>query len=86
MIVGVNNKGNDLTVNVLRGKKLTNMRASGSDDAIALIPPRQITIEFALEFIGDDELVEIASKHVRIRKMDLTEVGRKRVSRIKKAK
>jgi len=81
MIVGVNNKGNDLVVNALRGKKLTNMRASGSDDAIALIPPRQMTIEFALEFIEDDELVEITPKYIRLRKLHLTEVDRKRVSR-----
>ena len=81
MIVGVNNKGNDLVVNASRGKKLTNMRASGSDDAIALVPPRQITLEFALEFIEDDEMVEITLKHIRLRKLHLTEVGRKRVSR-----
>ncbi len=81
MIIGVNNKGTDLVVNALRGKKLTNMRASGSDDAIALIPPRQMTIEFALEFIEDDELVEITPKHLRLRKLHLTEAARKRVSR-----
>jgi len=81
MIVGVNNKGNDLVVNALRGKKLTNMRASRSDDAIALIPPRQMTIEFALEFIEDDELVEITPKYIRLRKLHLTEVDRKRMSR-----
>jgi len=84
MIVGVNNKGADLVVNALRGKKLTNMRASGSDDAITLIPPRQMTLEFALEFIEDDELVEITPKHVRLRKFNLTEVERKRVSRLKR--
>ncbi|MFH1782541.1 MAG: translational GTPase TypA [Candidatus Omnitrophota bacterium] len=81
MIVGVNNKGVDLTVNALRGKKLTNMRASGSDDAIALIPPRQMTLEFALEFIEDDELVEITPKNIRLRKINLTEIERKRASR-----
>ena len=81
MIVGVNNKGNDLVVNALRGKKLTNMRASGSDDTIALIPPRVMTIEFALEFIEDDELVEITPKHIRLRKLHLTETNRKQVSR-----
>ncbi|MDP8216606.1 MAG: translational GTPase TypA [Candidatus Kaelpia imicola] len=81
MIVGVNNKGADIVVNVLRGKKLTNMRASGKDDAIVLIPPRQITIEFALEFIEDDELVEITPKHIRLRKLLLTEVDRKRINR-----
>ncbi len=81
MIVGTNNKGVDLVVNALRGKKLTNMRASGSDDAIALIPPRQMTLEFTLEFIEDDELVEITPRHIRLRKLHLTEVDRKRVSR-----
>ena len=86
MIVGVNNKGVDLVVNALRGKKLTNMRASGSDDAIALIPPRQMTLEFALEFIEDDELVEITPKHVRLRKLHLKEEDRKRVSRSARAK
>ncbi|MEA3435800.1 MAG: translational GTPase TypA [Thermodesulfobacteriota bacterium] len=84
MIVGINNKGVDLVVNALREKKLTNMRASGSDDAIALIPPRQMTLEFALEFIEDDELVEVTPKHIRLRKLLLTEVDRKRVSRRKK--
>ncbi len=81
MIIGVNNKGTDLVINALREKKLSNIRAAGSDDAIALIPPRQITLEFALEFIEDDELVEITPKHVRLRKMHLTEVARKRVRR-----
>lgn len=81
MIVGVNNKGADLVVNALKGKKLTNMRASGSDDAIALIPVRQMTLEFALEFIEDDELVEITPKHIRLRKLKLSEIERKRVSR-----
>ncbi len=83
MIVGVNNKGSDLVVNALRGKKLTNMRAAGSDEAIALIPARQLTIEFALEFIKDDELVEITPKCIRLRKLDLTEVGRKRAGRLR---
>ncbi|MCP4648473.1 MAG: translational GTPase TypA [PVC group bacterium] len=86
MIVGVNNKGVDLVVNALKGKKLTNMRASGSDDTISLIPPRQMTLEFALEFIEDDELVEITPKHIRLRKLKLTEVDRKRVSRSAKSK
>jgi GTP-binding protein len=81
MIIGVNNKGVDLVVNALKGKKLTNMRASGSDDAISLIPPRQMTIEFALEFIADDELVEITSKSVRLRKIHLVEGERRRIER-----
>ncbi|MBU1863165.1 MAG: translational GTPase TypA, partial [Candidatus Omnitrophica bacterium] len=62
-------------------KKLTNMRASGSDEAIQLIPPREMTLEFALEFIEDDELVEITPKHIRLRKRYLNETERKRVSR-----
>jgi GTP-binding protein len=81
MIIGVNNKGVDLVVNALRGKKLTNMRASGSDEAISLIPPRRMTIEFALEFIADDELVEITSKNVRLRKLHLIERDRRRIGR-----
>ncbi len=81
MIIGVNNKGQDLTVNAIKGKKLTNMRASGSDDAIQLIIPRQMTQEFALEFIEDDELVEITPKHIRLRKRYLTEQDRKNASR-----
>ncbi|MCK9554386.1 translational GTPase TypA [bacterium] len=81
MIIGVNNKGTDIVVNAQRGKKLTNMRAAGSDDALTLITPRQMTLEFALEFIEDDELVEITPKHVRLRKMHLTEIDRKRASR-----
>ncbi|MBP9732774.1 MAG: translational GTPase TypA [Candidatus Omnitrophica bacterium] len=81
MIVGVNNKGQDLTVNAIKGKKLTNMRASGSDDAITLTPPREMTLEFALEFIEDDELVEVTPKNVRLRKRYLNENDRKVLSR-----
>jgi GTP-binding protein len=81
MIIGVNNKGADLVVNALKGKKLTNMRASGSDDAIQLVPPREMTLEFALEFIEDDELVEITPKSIRLRKRHLDENTRKRISR-----
>lgn len=81
MVVGVNNKGPDLTVNAIREKKLTNMRASGTDEAMQLIPPRIMTMEFALEFIDDDELVEITPKNIRIRKRYLTENERKSNSR-----
>ena len=63
MIVGVNNKGHDLVVNAIREKKQTNMRSSGADEAIQLIPPREMTLEFALEFIEKDELVEITPKY-----------------------
>lgn len=81
MIVGVNNKGHDLVVNAVREKKLTNMRAAGSDEAIQLTPPREMTLEFALEFIEDDELVEITPKNIRLRKLYLNENERKRFER-----
>ncbi|MBN1493782.1 MAG: translational GTPase TypA [Candidatus Omnitrophica bacterium] len=81
MIIGVNNKGSDLVVNVLRGKKLTNIRASGADEAIQLIPPREMTLEFALEFINDDELVEVTPRSIRLRKRYLLEVERRRLGR-----
>ncbi len=71
MIVGANNRGDDLVVNAIKEKKLTNMRASGSDEAILLTPPREMTLEFALEFISDDELVEVTPKHIRLRKLRL---------------
>jgi GTP-binding protein len=77
MIVGVNNKGNDLVVNAIREKKLSNMRSSGSDEAIQLVPPREMTLEFALEFIERDELVEITPKNIRLRKRYLTDNERK---------
>ncbi len=81
MIVGVNNKGRDLVVNAIREKKLTNMRAAGSDEAIRLIPPREMTLEFSLEFIENDELVEITPKNIRLRKRYLTENERKTKAR-----
>jgi GTP-binding protein len=83
MIVGVNNKGGDMVVNAVREKKLTNMRAAGSDDAIMLTPPREMTLESALEFIADDELVEITPKNIRLRKLHLTENDRRQA--VKKA-
>lgn len=82
-IIGVHNRGNDLTVNCLKGKQLTNVRASGTDDALTLSPPIRLTLEQALEFIDDDELVEITPKSIRIRKRLLTETERKRASRSK---
>ncbi len=85
MIVGIHQRDNDLTVNVIKGKQLTNMRASGKDEAIALVTPLKLTLENALEFIEDDELVEITPHHIRLRKKVLTESGRKRVSRPPKA-
>jgi len=81
MIIGVNNKGKDLVVNAAREKKLSNMRSSGADEAIKLVPPRELTLEFALEFIADDEQFEITPKHIRLRKRYLGENERKTRSR-----
>ncbi|MEW6729114.1 MAG: translational GTPase TypA [Pseudomonadota bacterium] len=80
-VIGIHSRDNDLTVNALKGKKLTNVRASGSDEAIILTPPIRFTLEQALEFIDDDELVEVTPKAVRIRKKHLTENERKRAGR-----
>ncbi|MBI1870343.1 MAG: translational GTPase TypA [Chlamydiae bacterium] len=85
MIVGENNKGNDLVVNATKEKKLTNMRASGSDDAIRLTTPRELTLELALEYIEDDELVEVTPKSLRLRKKILDEIERKSASRSQKS-
>ena len=81
MIVGVNNKGHDLVVNAIREKKQTNMRSSGADEAIQLITPREMTLEFALEFIEKDELVEITPKNIRLRKRFLSDNERRRQAR-----
>ncbi|MEW6444961.1 MAG: translational GTPase TypA [Pseudomonadota bacterium] len=80
-VIGIHSRDNDLTVNALKGKKLTNMRASGTDEAIVLTPPIRFTLEQALEFIDDDELVEVTPKAIRIRKKHLTENDRKRAGR-----
>ncbi|MEN3753104.1 ribosome-dependent GTPase TypA [Mangrovibacter yixingensis] len=80
-IIGIHSRSNDLTVNCLTGKKLTNMRASGTDEATTLSPPVKMTLEQALEFIDDDELVEVTPTSVRLRKRHLTENDRRRASR-----
>ncbi|MGI5308425.1 translational GTPase TypA [Rheinheimera sp. WS51] len=80
-IIGIHSRSNDLTVNCLKGKQLTNVRSSGTDEAINLVPPVRFTLEQALEFIDDDELVEVTPKSIRIRKRHLTENERKRASR-----
>lgn len=80
-IIGIHSRSNDLTVNCLQGKKLTNMRASGKDDAIQLTTPIKLTLEQAIEFIDDDELVEVTPKSIRVRKKLLTEMERKRANR-----
>ena len=83
MIIGIHSRDNDLTVNALKGKQLTNVRASGTDEAQTLVPPVIMTLEQALEFIDDDELVEVTPESIRIRKKLLTETDRKRASRAK---
>ena len=80
-LVGIHAKDNDLTVNALRAKQLTNFRASGKDDALALTPPIKMSLEQALEFIEDDELVEVTPLAIRLRKKHLTENDRKKHSR-----
>jgi GTP-binding protein len=78
MIVGEHARENDLEVNVVKGKKLSNVRASGADEAIILEPAKEISLEFALEFIRDDELVEVTPDAIRLRKRMLTPHERKR--------
>ncbi|GJM08313.1 MAG: GTP-binding elongation factor protein [Lysobacteraceae bacterium] len=80
-VVGIHSRNNDLVVNPLKGKQLTNVRASGKDDALLLVPPVTFTLEQALEFINDDELVEVTPHAIRIRKKFLKEHERKRASR-----
>jgi GTP-binding protein len=80
-IVGIHSRSNDLVVNPLKGKQLTNVRASGSDEAIDLVPPIRMTLEQALEFINDDELVEVTPESIRIRKKLLIEHERKKAAR-----
>ena len=81
MVIGIHARGNDLSVNPLKAKQLTNIRAAGSDENILLTPPVRLTLEYALEFIDDDELVEVTPKSIRIRKKLLREHDRKRASR-----
>jgi GTP-binding protein len=81
MVVGIHVRDNDLVVNPLKAKQLTNIRAAGADEALTLVPPIETTLEYALEFINDDELVEVTPKSVRIRKKLLLEHERKKASR-----
>ncbi len=81
IIIGIHSRDNDLVVNPIKGKQLTNIRASGTDEAVRLTPPIRITLETAIEFIADDELVEITPKSIRIRKRYLLAHDRKRASR-----
>jgi len=81
MVIGIHSRDNDLVVNPIKTKKLTNIRAAGKDDAILLTPPIELTLEYAVEFIADDELVEVTPTSIRIRKRFLKEQDRKRASR-----
>ncbi len=81
MVVGIHSRDNDLIVNAVRQKQLTNFRVSGKEDAIKITPPIELTLEYAVEFIEDDELVEITPKSIRLRKRHLKEHDRKRASR-----
>lgn len=81
MIVGLNSRGEDIAINVCKEKHLTNTRASGSDDALRLVPPIQFSLEKAIEFIEDDELVEVTPKNIRLRKKILDSKTRERMSR-----
>jgi GTP-binding protein len=78
MVVGQNSRENDLVVNVTKEKQLTNVRASGSDENIILTPPRRFTLEQAIDYIEDDELIEVTPTSIRMRKRYLTENERKR--------
>lgn len=81
MIVGENSRNEDLTINVCKEKHLTNTRASGSDDALKLIPPKKLSLEQAIEFISDDELVEVTPENIRLRKKILDPTLRYRANR-----
>jgi GTP-binding protein len=81
MVVGIHSRGNDLVVNPMKAKQLTNIRAAGSDENILLTPPVHLTLERALEFIDDDELVEVTPASIRVRKKLLKEYERKRAAR-----
>jgi GTP-binding protein len=81
MIVGIHSRDNDLVVNATRTKQLTNFRVSGKEDAVKITPPIDLTLEYGVEFVEDDELVEITPKSVRLRKRYLSESERKRAGR-----
>jgi GTP-binding protein len=81
MIIGIHSRDNDLVVNPIKTKQLTNIRAAGKDEAIDLTPPIQLTLEYAVEFIADDELAEITPQSIRLRKRHLKEHDRKRADR-----
>jgi GTP-binding protein len=81
MVVGENSRLDDMDVNVGKEKKLTNMRTTATDDNVMLEPPRQITLEYALEYIEDDELIEVTPENIRLRKRVLQQTERRKVAR-----
>jgi GTP-binding protein len=81
MVIGIHSRENDLIVNPIKGKQLTNVRSSGTDEAVRLVPAVALSLESAVEFIDEDELVEITPKNIRIRKRHLNEHDRKRALR-----
>ena len=85
MVIGIHSRDNDLVVNPIKTKKLTNVRAAGKDDALLLTPPIKLNLEYAVEFIADDELVEVTPESIRIRKRFLSEQDRKRLARSESA-
>ena len=85
MIIGIHSRDNDLEVNVLKGKQLTNIRAAGKDEAVKLTPPIRMTLDRALSWIQDDELMEVTPKNIRLRKMYLDANDRKRFEKTKAA-
>lgn len=81
MIIGIHSRENDIVVNPIKGKQLTNIRAAGTDEAVRLVPPIQMSLEYAVEFIEDDELVEVTPKSIRLRKRYLSDIDRRRANR-----
>ena len=81
MIIGIHSRENDIVVNPIKGKQLTNIRAAGTDEAVRLVPPIQMSLEYAVEFIEDDELVEVTPKSIRLRKRYLSNMDRRRANR-----
>ena len=85
MIIGEHSRGNDLEVNALKGKQLTNIRTTSKDEAVRLTPPRKMSLEQAIAYIEDDELVEVTPKNIRLRKRYLDPNERKKQSRMKES-
>ena len=84
MVIGIANRGEDITVNACKKKQLTNTRASGSDDALRLVPPKQMSLEQCLEFLADDELLEVTPENLRLRKRILDHGERMKLASKKK--